>query len=597
MALQPLLLTGHAVSVEVGGSDLHFSAHSSPPEPSPLVRRATKLHDPSSRNAETPVTMPMRAAPQERRKHLIVPGHLALPAISEVHSAGGNTLGPCAHCEETYAKANAIAAALKTALTATDDQADMAKLETLLAARTQCGQALPAAGAESCELESLWSKATAMMPDHQIAIQTAGAKYWLDRDDCIWAKCLYNQACSTATDCLEETANGITIQGDIAEATAGGAGGGLLEQTAMFIEAAAHHRRFVDNTWPKTGTTEHEIPYCFASDVSTKARTAINDAILHVEQQVGCIKFKATEAKAGVNKFADAVQENCDPKETASIIFQTSKAGCWSLVGQHSNVVYESSAPYAGSSQPVNIGTNCEQMGIAAHEIGHALGMLHEMSRDDREQYLKVMMENVPEDAHINFKNDTRADQGSEFDFLSLMMYGAYAFSANDAITLEPNDKRLVNYMGQRMGFSQLDVELIGKMYKCENQVTPKTLNAALSMAYLTPGGITSSFSGECKDAESKDTGFNTPGTDSPMPCSDLKKHCAHDTLGSKVQAACPVSCFVCQPGIDNQVVDLPPTAGSASNTSNYQHQLQGAARSQVLVHGAVLISMLLLAL
>merc|ERR1719331_2868111 len=117
-----------------------------------------------------------------------------------------------------------------------------------------------------------------------------------------------------------------------------------------------------------------------------------------------------------------------------------------------------------------------------------------------------------------NFKNSSTADTGTIFDFLSLMMYGSYAFSTNGELTIEPHDLRLVNFMGQRMGFSELDIELIGNTYGCVDSITPTTRNKHLSQAYLSAQGINTGFTGTCADQSV--TGY-VRDDESPMPCTE----------------------------------------------------------------------------
>merc|ERR1719263_137129 len=136
-------------------------------------------------------------------------------------------------------------------------------------------------------------------------------------------------------------------------------------------------------------------------------------------------------------------------------------------------------------------------MGIMAHEIGHTIGLLHEMSRNDRERWVTIKQANIKNGMMNNFENTSFADQSTFFDFLSLMMYGSYAFSTNGELTIEPHDLRLVNFMGQRMGFSELDIELIGNLYGCLDSITPTTRNKHISQAYLSAGGINTGFTGK----------------------------------------------------------------------------------------------------
>nr|CDJ84802.1 Peptidase M12A domain containing protein [Haemonchus contortus] len=57
--------------------------------------------------------------------------------------------------------------------------------------------------------------------------------------------------------------------------------------------------------------------------------------------------------------------------------------GCFSWVGR------------LGGEQNVSLGYGCETVGTAAHEIGHALGFFHTMSRYDRDEFITVNAENI----------------------------------------------------------------------------------------------------------------------------------------------------------------------------------------------------------
>lgn len=408
------------------------------------------------------------------------------------------------------------------------------------------------------------------------------------------------------SDSLEAAGGECTEQGDEYDPSCGGtvptpSSTDLLEMKSELltkvdlIEATAKGRRSVavEHLWPETGkmsgSTEplHEIGYCYSTGLGSKAREGITAAIQHLEMQVPCIKFKLLQAAAGENKFSNTEQENCagTSAETPSILFQDSKPGCWSPVG-----LVSGRAQFATSSQPINIGKGCEDMGIVAHELGHTIGMLHEMSRDDRDQYVAVQMANVPESQSHNFDKNVKADNSSAFDFLSLMMYGAYEFSKNGELTLKPSDARMVNFMGQRMGFSELDIQLIGELYKCKDKVTPVTQNAHLSKAYISGGSIDTGFTGVCKDKT--DTGYQKPADGTCCAtCADLRPFCNHDTQGEEVRKTCPVSCFMCEPcvGSDCPEAPLSPGSGSSSSSSTKQSQKSGAKGTNIRSLGLIL--------
>ena len=68
-------------------------------------------------------------------------------------------------------------------------------------------------------------------------------------------------------------------------------------------------------------------------------------------------------------------------------------------------------------------------MGVVVHELGHALGFLHEQSRPDRDQYVDVITENIEEGKEENFHKYSHLQidsLGVEYDLGSIMHYGKF---------------------------------------------------------------------------------------------------------------------------------------------------------------------------
>ena len=55
-----------------------------------------------------------------------------------------------------------------------------------------------------------------------------------------------------------------------------------------------------------------------------------------------------------------------------------------------------------GGEQPVWLPDSCT-VGNVIHEIGHAVGLWHEQSREDRDAHVKVMEENIDKRKRHNF--------------------------------------------------------------------------------------------------------------------------------------------------------------------------------------------------
>ncbi|WP_051237184.1 M12 family metallopeptidase [Paenibacillus pinihumi] len=116
-----------------------------------------------------------------------------------------------------------------------------------------------------------------------------------------------------------------------------------------------------------------------------------------------------------------------------------------------------------GGEQFITLGSDCTR-GNAIHEIGHALGMYHEQSSPNRDQFVEIKMENIKDEAKFNFDKATFLEAGTigDYDYNSIMHYGAFAFSKNGEQTIIP---KIDVQIGQRNGLSELDIAGINALY------------------------------------------------------------------------------------------------------------------------------------
>ena len=95
-------------------------------------------------------------------------------------------------------------------------------------------------------------------------------------------------------------------------------------------------------------------------------------------------------------------------------------------------------------------------------------GYLHEQSRSDRDSYVTINWDNIQEEGKGQFRKCEKCDlQGTKYDFGSIMHYGKNYFS-KDWQTLTTIDTKNGEEIGQRNGFSYLDIVGINKQY-CGN--------------------------------------------------------------------------------------------------------------------------------
>jgi hypothetical protein len=135
-------------------------------------------------------------------------------------------------------------------------------------------------------------------------------------------------------------------------------------------------------------------------------------------------------------------------------VFFRPGAGCSSAIGK------------IGGVQFITLGSMC-QTGNVIHEIGHAVGLWHEQSREDRDSMVTIRWENIPEAAAHNFHQQIEdGDDINTYDYASIMHYPVDAFSKNGEPTIVPTASGV--QIGQREGLSEGDIAAVAKMYPAE---------------------------------------------------------------------------------------------------------------------------------
>ena len=153
------------------------------------------------------------------------------------------------------------------------------------------------------------------------------------------------------------------------------------------------------------------VPYDFDSDVS-----------------VGQKNYFLAAMSAWANSFPGVATLSFIPRnnDSAYIHFQTATVTNLGFSGGTTDNV-----GYDGDVVTIKISSDgaVSNVFLIAHEVGHALGLWHEQSRDDRDNYITILTANIQSGYSSQFAKQTPESTFGPYDYDSIMQYFACAFS------------------------------------------------------------------------------------------------------------------------------------------------------------------------
>ena len=115
--------------------------------------------------------------------------------------------------------------------------------------------------------------------------------------------------------------------------------------------------------------------------------------------------------------------------------------------------------------QGISLGSGCTTISKYLHEIGHVIGFWHEQSRPDRDEYIRILTENMNPGTQSNFRIQEEIDSmGVGYDYNSIMHYSSTTFGSGRT-TLVAHDSSIP--VGGAVELSELDILQANLLYQC----------------------------------------------------------------------------------------------------------------------------------
>ena len=148
------------------------------------------------------------------------------------------------------------------------------------------------------------------------------------------------------------------------------------------------------NKWPNA-----VIPYVFDSSATSNIRSQFEKARSIYTKETGIRLVKHTNQSQYVRVMAGS--------------------GCSSYVGRMST-------SFKRNGQELKLGRDGCGVGAALHEIGHAAGLMHEQTRCDRDDYIRVRYDLIDPNWHSQYEKSCGSVHKSHtsYDYNSIMHYG-----------------------------------------------------------------------------------------------------------------------------------------------------------------------------
>ncbi|XP_017038532.1 seminal metalloprotease 1-like [Drosophila kikkawai] len=192
--------------------------------------------------------------------------------------------------------------------------------------------------------------------------------------------------------------------------------------------------------WPNA-----KVPYRISEEFDPLQVAHIELAMKIIERS-SCIRF---------------VRAAKDAEDYLHVI--TSTDGCSSQVGYEPGVRILRLIP-------ADLDVRCFRLGTLQHELLHTLGFRHQQCSPDRDEYVRILEENIidgKEKFFLKYDSSELENFDQPYDYASILHYGPKAFPANGKPTIEALSPEGQSQLGQRLIMTEMDINRLNIMYKC----------------------------------------------------------------------------------------------------------------------------------
>ncbi|XP_059060345.1 seminal metalloprotease 1-like [Achroia grisella] len=200
-------------------------------------------------------------------------------------------------------------------------------------------------------------------------------------------------------------------------------------------------------TWPNTKWPGNVVVWEFGEgEFGPLQQAAIEEGIRDIEEHT-CIRFRYRQ-----------------PGDQAFVRVTGGSGGCYANVGY-----WETRGVHTLNLARNTPGIGCFRHATIVHEWMHILGFLHMQSTWNRDDYVRIAEENLTPGTEHNFAiytADLVDNLEIEYDYVSCLHYGPFAFSSNGQPTIVALQEH-EGEMGQRIYITDKDWLRINRHYEC----------------------------------------------------------------------------------------------------------------------------------